>query len=210
MPSSAVEDSIAVQLESRSDREIAILRAAYHVMARSGSSRLNLQDIADEAGVSKGLILYHFQTKNAVLQHAMQWALLETARRIRSSLESAEDPRDLLGPLLDAIFVSPQANRDFHLVYLDLIEHAAREQTFADLPAMTRGIIENLYAEVIGVGAEDGLFDVEDVEEAALLMRVVIDGTFLQWLQRSDWQDSHAAFKQRCRDTLATLLHARA
>lgn len=208
MPSSAVEDSIAVQLEARSDREIAILRAAYHVMARSGSNRLNLQDIADEAGVSKGLILYHFQTKNAVLQHAMQWALLATARRIRASLESAEDPRDLLGPLLDAIFVSAQANRDFHLVYLDLIEHAAREQTFADLPAMSRGIIETLYAEVIGVGAEDGLFHVQDVEEAALLMRVVIDGTFLQWLQRSDWRDSHAAFKQRCHDTLATLLRA--
>lgn len=208
MASSAVEDSIAVQLESRSDREIAILRAAYHVMARSGSSRLNLQDIADEAGVSKGLILYHFQTKNAVLQHAMQWALLETARRIRRSLDAADDPRDLLGPLLDAIFVSPQANRDFHLVYLDLIEHAAREQSFADLPEMSRGIIETLYAEVIGVGAEDGLFDVDDVAEAALLMRVVIDGTFLQWLQRPDWQASHAAFKQRCHDTLATLLRA--
>jgi AcrR family transcriptional regulator len=208
MTSSAVEESIAVELDARSGREIAILRAAYHVMARSGSNRLNLQDIADEAGVSKGLILYHFQTKNAVLQHAMQWALLETARRIRTSLELADDPADRLGPLLDAIFVSPQANRDFHLVYLDLIEHAAREQTFAELPAMSRSIIETLYADVIGAGAADGLFDVADVEEAALLMRVVIDGTFLQWLQRSDWQDSHAAFKQRCHDTLALLLGA--
>lgn len=208
MTSSAVEESIAVELDARSGREIAILRAAYHVMARSGSSRLNLQDIADEAGVSKGLILYHFRTKNAVLQHAMQWALLETARRIRTSLEAADDPTDRLGPLLDAIFVSPQANRDFHLVYLDLIEHAAREQTFAELPAMSRSIIETLYADVIGAGVADGLFHVDDVEEAALLMRVVIDGTFLQWLQRSDWQDSHAAFKQRCHHTLARLLGA--
>lgn len=208
MSSSAVEESIAVELDARSAREITILRAAYHVMARSGSSRLNLQDIADEAGVSKGLILYHFRTKNAVLQHAMQWALLETARRIRRSLEAADDPTDRLGPLLDAIFVSPQANRDFHLVYLDLIEHAAREQTFAELPAMSRSIIETLYAEVIGAGVADGLFDVDDVAEAALLMRVVIDGIFLQWLQRSDWPDSHAAYKQRCHDTLARLLGA--
>ncbi len=206
MASSAVEESIAVELDARSGREIAILRAAYHVMARSGSNRLNLQDIADEAGVSKGLILYHFRTKNAVLQHAMQWALLETARRIRTSLEVADDPADRLGPLLDAIFVSPQANRDFHLVYLDLIEHSAREQSFAQLPTMSRSIIETLYADVIAAGAADGLFDVVDVDEAALLMRVVIDGTFLQWLQRSDWQDSHGAFKQRCHDTLALLL----
>lgn len=208
MASSAVEDSLAVELESRSEREITILRSAYHVMARSGSNRLNLQDIADEAGVSKGLILYHFQTKNAVLQHAMQWALLQTARRIRTSLEAADDPTDRLGPLLDAIFVAPDSNRDFHLVYLDLIEHAAREQSFAELPAMTRGIIETLYAEVIRAGVEDGLFEVDDVDEAALTMRIVIDGTFIEWLQRPDWLDSHAEFKARCQRTLATLLGA--
>ena len=206
MASSSVEDSLAVELESRSDREISILRAAYHVMARSGSNRLNLQDIADRAGVSKGLILYHFQSKATVLQHAMQWALVETARRIRASLESADDPNDRLGPLLDAIFVSAQANRDFQLVYLDLIEHSVREDAFAELPAMTRGIIEALYADVVRAGVEDGVFAVDDVDEAALLMRVVIDGTFLQWLQRPDWEASHGAFRTRCQATLAQML----
>jgi len=208
MASSSVEDSLAVELESRSDREISILRAAYHVMARSGSNRLNLQDIADRAGVSKGLILYHFQSKATVLQHAMQWALVETARRIRASLESADDPNDRLGPLLDAIFVSAQANRDFQLVYLDLIEHSVREDAFAELPAMTRGIIEALYADVVRAGVEDGVFAVDDVDEAALLMRVVIDGTFLQWLQRPDWEASHGAFRARCHALLADLLQA--
>ena len=207
MASSAIEETLAGELEGRSEREIAILRAAYHVMARSGSNRLNLQDIADEAGVSKGLVLYHFQTKNAVLQHAMQWALLQTARRIRTALDDA-DSADPLGPLLDAIFVSPQANRDFQLVYVDLIEHSVREQSFAELPAMTRGIIESLYADVIRAGVEDGTFAVDDVDEAALLMRVVIDGTFLQWLQRPDWQASHGAFRERCHAALRRLLAA--
>jgi AcrR family transcriptional regulator len=205
---SAVEDTLAVELESRSEREITILRAAYHVMARAGSNRLNLQDIADRAGVSKGLILYHFHTKNAVLQHAMQWALLETARRIRASLDDAADPDDRLGPLLDAIFVSAQANRDFQLVYLDLIEHSVREDAFADLPTMTREIIEPLYADVVHAGVADGLFTVDDVDEAALRMRVVIDGTFLQWLQRADWEESHTEFKQRCHDLLRGVLGA--
>ena len=114
--------------------------------------------------------------------------------------------QDRLGPLLDAIFVSPQANRDFQLVYLDLIEHSVREETFAELPAMTRGIIESLYTDVLQAGVDDGMFDIDDVEEAALLMRTVIDGTFLQWLQRPDWEAEHAAFKQRCHDTLQALL----
>ena len=205
MTSSAVEHSLASALDARSAREIAILRSTYHVMARDGSNRLNLQDIADEAGVSKGLVLYHFRSKAAVLQHAMQWALLETARRIRTTMEGAETG-DRLTPLLDAIFVSPDANRDFHLVYLDLVEHSVREDMFAQLPAMTREIIEGLYAEVITAGVEDGVFHVDDPEEAALRMRLVLDGTFLEWLQTSDWRDRHGEFRQRCHELLEQVL----
>lgn len=205
MTSVPAEHELASRLQERSDREIAILRSTYHVMARSGSNRLNLQDIADDAGVSKGLILYHFRTKSAVLQQAMQWALLETANRIRASLDAAGNG-DRLGPLLDAIFVSAEANRDFHLVYLDLVEHSVRETAFADLPTMTRDIIEGLYADVIAAGVDDGVFDVDDVEEAALRMRLVIDGTFLEWLQRDDWRTRHGEFRARCEDMLRTVL----
>lgn len=203
--------AVAEQLADLSPREVDLLRAAYRVMARVGGHRLNLQDIADEAGTSKGLILYHFKSKSAVLQRAMQWALLRTAARIRDAVEAARaaDDPDELGHLLGAIFVSPQANRDFQLVYVDLIEHAAREPAFEDLPAMTREIIESLYVEVIRSGVDRGLYDVDDVDEAALTMRTVIDGTFLQWLQRDDWRASHGAFRERCHETLIALLATR-
>lgn len=207
MSSTPTQQALEAELASRSAREIAILRAAYQVMARSGSSRLSLQDIADVAGVSKGLILYHFKSKSLVLQKAMQWAVLETARRIYRSFD-LPGGSDRLGLLLDAIFVSPEANRDFQLVYLDLIEYSVREQTFADLPATNRQIMEGLYAEVLTRGVEAGIFDVDDIEEAAMTMRVIIDGTFVQWLQRPDWEVSHAGCKERCRRTLAKVLNA--
>lgn len=206
MPPIAEQDH-AAPLSRLSARELTILRSAYHVMARAGGHRLNLQDIADEAGTSKGLVLYHFATKGNVLQHAMRWALLETAARIRASVERArEEGSDELQALLDAIFISAEANHDFQLVYLDLIEHSVREAAFAELPEMIRDIIETLYAEVVRGGVEQGVYAVEDVERAALAMRVVIDGTFLQWLQRSDWQQSHGDFKRLCHETLTALL----
>ncbi len=190
------------------ERELAILRAAYHVMGREGSNRLNLQAIADEAGVSKGLVLYHFGNKNTVLQQAMVWALLQTERRIREAVE-ALDGDDLVSQVVDAIFVSPAANREFQLVYLDMIEAAAREAAFADLPAMIRDIVEGLYREVIAMGVEHGVLDVEDAGRAAEEMRTVIDGTFVLWLQDADWQASHAPARERCVAMLRTLLGAR-
>ncbi len=207
--SASTAERASAELQGLSHREIELLAAAYRVMARVGSHRLNLQDIADEAGTSKGLVLYHFKTKSQVLQRAMQWALLRTAGRIREAVEHARaiDDADELAHLLAAIFVSPAANREFQLVYLDLIERAAREpDDFAALPALTREIVESVYAEVIRSGVARGTYAVEDVDEAARTMRTVIDGTFLQWLQRDDWEAAHAAFRDRCHDLLVALL----
>lgn len=45
-----------------------ILDAAEVVVARSGAAHLTLESVANEAGVSKGGLLYHFPTKEALLQ----------------------------------------------------------------------------------------------------------------------------------------------
>jgi AcrR family transcriptional regulator len=52
---------------SRADAAARIVEAAIRLGSASGVSALSVQGIADEAGVSKALILYHFESKAAVL-----------------------------------------------------------------------------------------------------------------------------------------------
>jgi hypothetical protein len=40
-------------------------------------------------------------------------------------------------------------------------------------------------------------------------MRALIEGTFLSWLQREDWRESHAEYKALCHRNLLLLLGAR-
>lgn len=185
-----------------------LVRSAYRVIARQGSHRLSLQDIADEAGVSKGLVLYHFKSKERLFLTTMRWALERTADRIRTRMGSAEEPRAALTALVEAVFIGPEQNRDFNLLYLDLVEHAARVPSFGDLPALTREIVNGLYVEVIREGVERGAFAVDDVEEAAAAMRAHIEGTFLTWLQQEDWRGTHATYRARCEAGLVRLLGA--
>jgi AcrR family transcriptional regulator len=192
----------------RSAREIEIIRSAYRTMARRGSHRMSLQDIADEAGVSKALLLYHFGSKDALLLAAMKWAVERTAARIRGQLESGGSPQDQIAALIDAIFIEPEANREFYLFYLDLIEHAGRVPSFGELSTMLTEIINGLYREVIAEGVRVEVFDVPDVEVAARDMRALIEGTFLQWIQTEDWQQNHQLWKEQCRESLLTLLGA--
>jgi AcrR family transcriptional regulator len=189
-----------------SPRELAIVRSAYRVIARQGGHRLSLQDIADEAGVSKGLVLYHFKSKDNLLLTTMTWALLRTAARIRERIADETDPRAAVEALIDAVWVSPEQNRDFYLLYLDLVEYAARVPSFRGLPTVTREIIEGLYAEIIREGVAQGVFAVADAGQAASTMRAFIEGTFLQWLQQPDWEKSYVGYRERCREGLLLLL----
>lgn len=192
----------------RGAREMEIIRSAYRTMARRGSTRMSLQEVADEARVSKALVLYHFGTKDALLLAAMKWAVDRTAVRIRSSLESEGDPHHRISALLDEVFVAPEANREFYLFYLDLVEHAGRIPSFGELSPMLLDIINGLYREVIAEGVREGAFDVPDTDIAARNMRALIEGTFLQWMQTDDWRENHGAWKDQCRDALLRVLGA--
>jgi AcrR family transcriptional regulator len=188
------------------NRKQHLIRTVYRVMARDGVHRVPLQQVAEEAGVSKGLLLYHFATKDAMVLAAMDWVLEATAARIRQRLDAIEDPGRRLEAVLDAIWVDPEANRDFFRFYLDGVEHQARSPEFDEFGARGRAVINGLYADVIREGVADGVFEVDDVATAAEQMRAVIEGTFLQWLQRSDWRETYADYKAMCLATLHRVL----
>jgi AcrR family transcriptional regulator len=200
-------DASSLATGELSEREEELVRSAYRVIARQGGHRLSLQDIATEAGVSKGLVLYHFKSKERLFLVTMRWALARTARRIRERIAGVSDPRKVVTALVDAVFVDPDRNHEFTLLYLDLVEHAARVPSFGELSEMTREIINGLYAEVIAAGVDADVFAVDDVDEAAAAMRAHIEGTLLTWLQ-DDWRSTHRRYRDRCEAGLLRLLGA--
>src|SRR6266545_6763382 len=141
-----------------SPRALALVRSAYRVMTQQGGHRLSLQDVADEAGVSKGMVLYYFKTKENLYLTVMRWALERTEARIRKGVGAADDPREAIAALVDAVFVGAEQNRDFYLLYLDLVEHAARVPSFGQLSVVAFGIINGLYEEVVRDGVAHGGF----------------------------------------------------
>src|SRR5690625_490208 len=193
----------------RSEREKSLISSAYRVITRQGVHRTSLQDIAEDAGVSKGLLVYHFKSKDVVLITTMRWALQGTADRIRTRLSEADgDARHAVHALVDAVCVGPDLNREFYLLYLDLVEHSARAPSCSELAPLTREIISGLYGEILREGVASGAFVIDDVEEAATRMRAYIDGIFLTWLQEEDWRGTYARYRQMCQNGLLQLLVA--
>ncbi|MGH8947449.1 MAG: TetR/AcrR family transcriptional regulator [Acidimicrobiia bacterium] len=194
--------------QAAEDRRAELNRVAYKVMARDGVHRVPLQQISNEAGVSKGLLIYHFQTKDGLVLATLEWVLEATEARIRDHLVESDDPVTAISKVVDAVWVGPEANRDFFRFYLDGVEHEARSPEFDEFADRARSIMNTFYREVIVAGIDAGVLDVEDSTVAAIQMRGVIEGMFLQWLQTSDWRTNHQEYRDYCRRALLRALGA--
>ena len=190
------------------DRRAELIRVAYKVLARDGVHRVPLQQISTEARVSKGLLIYHFQTKDGLVLAALEWVLESTEARIREHLAASDDPATAISKVVDAVWIGPEANYDFFRFYLDGVEHEARSPEFDEFADRARSVMNSFYQEVIVAGVDAGVLDVEDPSAAAIQMRAVIEGTFLQWLQTSDWRTNHRKYKEHCRQALLRVLGA--
>jgi|SRR5690606_4596927 AcrR family transcriptional regulator len=65
----------------------AILDAAQRIAAQRGAGRITLDEVARESGLSKGGLLYHFSSKEALLQ-AMLERLIERTSAVREAHEA--------------------------------------------------------------------------------------------------------------------------
>jgi AcrR family transcriptional regulator len=187
---------------------IHLIRTAYRLFAARGVHRVSLEHIAAEARVSKGIVLYYFKTRENLVLATMEWVLSHVAEQIRQATGRSRTPAGNVRAMLDVIFASPESNRQFYLTYLDLVGHASRVRRFGELSASFRAIINGLYAEMIRAGVRQKAFRVADVEEAAVAVRAIIEGLFLQWLQEERWEALHSRYKQRAKAAVLTYLRA--
>ncbi|MEV0323804.1 TetR/AcrR family transcriptional regulator [Streptomyces sp. NPDC050658] len=83
-------------------RTTQILEAAARLIARRGVRGLRVEELAAEAGVSTGLIYYHFKDRTGILRHTLEFINDRAERYTTGQLESAEplEPREELDQIL--------------------------------------------------------------------------------------------------------------
>lgn len=194
--------------ESLAPKQAHLIRSAYRVMGEKGMNRLSLQDVADEAGVSKAILPYYFESKENLTLITMRWVLARVAERIRGAINEVETAEEKVSAMVDAIFVSPESNERFYLVFFDFLGYAARNDRFADVGATFHEICNSLYAEVVELGKQEGVFHREDSSEAASVVRALVDGLFTQWVQDKDREKAHARYREACKRSILTYLTA--
>lgn len=69
-----------------------LLESAARVVKEDGAAHLTLDRVAKEAGVSKGGLLYHFPTKDALVAALLERYITDTDAQLEAALERDTEP----------------------------------------------------------------------------------------------------------------------
>jgi len=166
------------------DRHQEILDAAARVITERGLAETRISDIAEQAGVSPGLILYYFESKDRLLSEALTYAndqfYLRMSREIRRIPSAREQLRHLVN--LSVPGYLPEYGRlDEWALWIEVWVRALRDPEMAKdrevLDQRWRGQI----ADIVRGGQASGEFTATlPAEELALRVASLIDGLAIQ------------------------------
>lgn len=128
------------------DTRLAILEAAVHIFARSGVSAATLEDIAAEAGVTRGTLCWHFHSKDdlvsAIIKHYGPHSILgPIVDQIEQDLQNGAqfDDESIIRRLAEGFYDAFAAQGDFaRLAILLIYTHPQAAHVLADMIAKGR------------------------------------------------------------------------
>lgn len=161
----------------QNDRASEILAAACTVIARTGARRLSLEEVAQEAGVSKALVLYYFRSRKRLLANAYLFADARGLQRVRAQVEALPTAAQRLEEVLRLYFTDDSEIVEEWVLWSELRSGAvfepelrvAVEQAFSEFSQWLEGIVSE--------ALEDGSIDpATDPNTAVLELMALVDG----------------------------------
>lgn len=145
--------------QAAADARTRILDAAVDCIVRDGLAQVRMASIAKTAGVSSGLLHYHFDTKELLFGEVLTYSHAMSTELNDRALEDAGDgPAERLSSFLDRCLPSDEQRAHEWLLWQELALLCVRDPHLAKVGA---GLYEDLYvtiAAIIRDGVEQGVF----------------------------------------------------
>ncbi|MUG47716.1 TetR/AcrR family transcriptional regulator [Paenibacillus woosongensis] len=165
--------------EMRNATREKIQSAAIQLFATRGFGSTNVQDIADTAGISVGLLYRHFKTKDQLFNELVAFAI-EGLKRNIALFESDQSPTKLLTQFVDEVYTDMINGEELaHLLILinqSLLAGTATDSKQHEEILQINITLLDSTAQLIRRGQQLGEFRSGDAKEMALLFYGSIQG----------------------------------
>lgn len=167
---------------SREARRLQLIESTIDTLAARGFARTTLTEVARAAGLSHGLVLFHFQTKERLLAET----LAHLAEEYRQNWEAAlarvgEDPAEQLNALIEADFTpaicTPERLAAWCSFWGEAQSRPLYQSTYGSLDDAYNQRLEDICARLSDLGGYG-----RNPVHAARVIRVTTEGVWLDMM----------------------------
>lgn len=162
-----------------------ILDAATTVLSRDGFGGATLGRIAEEAGIDKRGVLYHFGSREALLVRVVQRVAERTAANIEAeSLDAAQDRRTAAG--IDILWAGVTTEPQLLRAYFALVGGSAENGEVATALRDLKNTYVRLITTQLYGASDDRSGDDRTADAVPLVALALIRGLLLEWIETGD------------------------
>jgi AcrR family transcriptional regulator len=168
------------------DRHKEILEAAARVITDRGLAETRISDIAERCGVSPGLILYYFESKDRLLVEALTYAndtfYVNMSRELRRTTSAKKQLARLIELSVPGLL--PEYERlDEWALWIEIWARALRDPAMAKEREMLDRRWRQSIADIVRHGRETGEFpEGLDADDLGMRIGALVDGLAIQVL----------------------------
>jgi AcrR family transcriptional regulator len=140
-----------------------------------------MRKVAQEAGVSQGILHYYFADKRAILVAALETVTADLDRRVAAA--QAREPRNArarLLALIEACLRLAVDERAFWIVFVEFWGEMMHDRRLREMNAALYERTRRLIGAVVAQGVRAGIFRRIDALRAAAVILGLVDGVSLQ------------------------------
>ena len=158
--------------------------AALNVLAKNGYEKSTINEVADAAKVSRGLLHYYFKDKEDMVSKALSFGFGSMWDSSIGSLSSAKNPEEMVDGMIEILIRNVQENPDFSALLFEMWVSSRRskkiEKVFFD------GLTETIsrLKKLLDFAASMGVIKVNNTETEAVvrLLLAAYNGLAIQLL----------------------------
>jgi AcrR family transcriptional regulator len=145
----------------------AILRCFTEMVAERGYDGVSVREVAEALSISKGTILHHFGSKEAILEEANSGYMRRRLAEARDYLPDMNDPVDELQAFICQLMLAQQDDRAATVAFSREMVRSASEPTMADVRQL-REEFSAILVDILERGIKSGAFTDVDAQLSAL------------------------------------------
>jgi TetR/AcrR family transcriptional repressor of bet genes len=172
--------------QSKEVRRQQLIEATIDSLAKRGYAETTMADVADGAGLSRGIVNFHFESKEKLLVATLQHMYDEYSTHWRNAYNRAgDDPARQLAALVAADFDRAVCNKRKLAAWCAFWGEAKSRPTYQALCGARDAAYQNLFVELCRALRDDGGYGFEPAA-MALALSAMLEGLWLRLMMGTE------------------------